>query len=129
VKTDLFPGEFILELNTKNMGNSLSFPTNAHTTMSTKRFRSYGISTIDVTAEFCSGQNIGGTDLQFSVSDWLNSGCPEYHFGRQHSQISDGPSNGSKRLAICELRQSETRPVTESAFLADHTFLYKIGFW
>jgi hypothetical protein len=26
------------------------------------------------------------------------------------------------------LRQSESRPVAESAFLADHTFLYKLGF-
>jgi hypothetical protein len=30
---------------------------------------------------------------------------------------------------ICELRQSETQLVAELAFLADHTFLYKIGFW
>jgi hypothetical protein len=58
-----------------------------------------------------------------------NSGSPEYHFGQQLSQLSDGPSNGSKQLAICELRQSETRLVAESAFLADHTFLYKTGFW
>jgi hypothetical protein len=58
-----------------------------------------------------------------------NSGSPEYHFGTQIYQLSDGPSNSSKGLAICELWQSETRPVAESAFLADHTFLYKIGFW
>jgi hypothetical protein len=55
----------------KNMGNSPSFLTITHTILSTKRFRSYGISTINVAAEFCSGQNSGGTDLQFSVSDWL----------------------------------------------------------
>jgi hypothetical protein len=58
-----------------------------------------------------------------------NTRSPEYHFRRQLSQLSDGPSNGSKQLAICELRQSETKMVAESAFLADHTFLYKIGFW
>jgi hypothetical protein len=58
-----------------------------------------------------------------------NSGYPKYYFGRKHSQLSDDPSNISKRLAICELQQSETQPVTETAFLADHTFLYKIGFW
>jgi hypothetical protein len=58
-----------------------------------------------------------------------NSGSPEYRFGRQLSQRSGGPSNVSKRLAICELQKSETRPVAESAFLADHTFLYKTGFW
>jgi hypothetical protein len=57
-----------------------------------------------------------------------NSGSPEYCF-RQLCQLSDGLSNGSKWLAICELRQSETRPVAESAFLVKHTFLYKTGFW
>jgi hypothetical protein len=30
---------------------------------------------------------------------------------------------------ICELRQSETRSDAEITFLADHTFLYKIGSW
>jgi hypothetical protein len=58
-----------------------------------------------------------------------NSRSPEYRFRRQLSQLSDGPSNGSKQLVICELWKSKTRPVAESAFLADHTFLYKIGFW
>jgi hypothetical protein len=42
-----------------------------------------------------------------------NSRSPEYSFEQQLSQLSDGPLNSSKRLAICELRQSETRPVTE----------------
>jgi hypothetical protein len=62
---------------------------------------------------------------------WIgrNYGSPKYRFESQLSQLSDGPLNGSKQLTICELRQSETRPVVESAFLADHTFLYKIGFW
>jgi hypothetical protein len=58
-----------------------------------------------------------------------NFKSPEYHFGRKLSQLSDGPLDGTKRLAVCELRQSETRPVAASIFLADHTFLYKIGFW
>jgi hypothetical protein len=40
-----------------------------------------------------------------------------------------GLLNGSNRLAICELQQSETRPDAETIFLADHTFLYKIGSW
>jgi hypothetical protein len=57
-----------------------------------------------------------------------NSGSPKYHFGQQLSQLSDGLSNGSKQLAICELRQSETRLVAESAFLADHTSLHKTCF-
>ncbi len=49
---DLFPREFVLELNTKNLGNSPIFLTITHTTLSTKRFRSYGILMIDVAAEF-----------------------------------------------------------------------------
>jgi hypothetical protein len=52
-----------------------------------------------------------------------NSRSPEYHFGQQVSQFSNGPSNGSKQLAIYELWQSESRPIADSAFLADHTFL------
>jgi hypothetical protein len=35
---DLFPGEFVLELNTKYLGNSPSFPTITHTTLSAKWF-------------------------------------------------------------------------------------------
>jgi hypothetical protein len=67
--------------------------------------------------------------FNFSSRIGQNSRCPEYYFGQQLSQIPDGPSNGSKQLDICELRQLETRPVAESTFLADHTFLYKTGFW
>jgi 2C-methyl-D-erythritol 2,4-cyclodiphosphate synthase len=68
---DLFPREFVLELNTKNLRNSPSFLTITHTTLSTRRFRGYRISTIDITVEFCSGQNSGRTDLQFSISELL----------------------------------------------------------
>jgi hypothetical protein len=50
---ELFPKGFVLELNTKNLGNSTSFLTNTHTTMSAKHFRKYGILTIDVAAVFC----------------------------------------------------------------------------
>jgi hypothetical protein len=41
-------------LNTKNLGNSTSFLTITHTTLSSKLFISYRILTIDVAAEFCS---------------------------------------------------------------------------
>jgi hypothetical protein len=53
VKTELFPKNSVLELNTKKLGNSTSFLTITRTTLSAKRFRSYGILTIDVAAEFC----------------------------------------------------------------------------
>jgi hypothetical protein len=51
---ELFPKEFVPELNTKNLGNSTRFLTITHMTLSAKRFRIYGILPIDVTAEFCS---------------------------------------------------------------------------
>jgi hypothetical protein len=53
VKLELFPKEFILELNTKNLANSSGFLTIMHMTLSAKRFQRYGILTIDVAAEFC----------------------------------------------------------------------------
>jgi hypothetical protein len=53
VKTELFPEEFVLELNTKNMGNSASFLSITHTTLSAKWFRGYGILTIVIAVVFC----------------------------------------------------------------------------
>jgi hypothetical protein len=66
---ELFPKEFVPELNTKNLGNSASFLTTMQTTPSAKRFRENGILTIDVTAEFCPWTEQPQTDLQFSVLD------------------------------------------------------------
>jgi hypothetical protein len=67
VKTELFHREFVLELNTKNMGNSPSVLTITHTTLSAKRFRRYGISTIDVAAKFCfrTEQRRSGSSLSY----------------------------------------------------------------
>jgi hypothetical protein len=53
VKTELFPKEFVLELNTKNLGNSTSFLTITYTTLSAKLFRKYGILIINVAAVLC----------------------------------------------------------------------------
>jgi hypothetical protein len=52
-KMELFPKDYVLELNTKNLGNSPKFLTITYTTMSAKRFRCYRILMINVTAEFC----------------------------------------------------------------------------
>jgi hypothetical protein len=41
-------------MNAKNLGNSTSFLTITHITLSAKRFISYRILMIDVAAEFCS---------------------------------------------------------------------------
>jgi hypothetical protein len=68
-------------------------------------------------------------DPQIPVSEWPKFQSPEYRFRRKLSQLSDGPLGSTKWLAVCELRQLETRPVAASIFLTDHTFLYKIGFW
>jgi hypothetical protein len=54
VKTELVLKDFVPELNTKNLGHSTSFLTITHMTMSARRFISYGILMIDITAEFCS---------------------------------------------------------------------------
>jgi hypothetical protein len=50
---ELFPKDSVLELNTTTLGHSLRFLTITHTTLFAKRFRSYGILTTDVAAEFC----------------------------------------------------------------------------
>jgi hypothetical protein len=54
-----------MELNTKNLGNSPSFLSVTHMTLSTKWFRSYRISKIDFAAEFCfwTEQQLNGTQI------------------------------------------------------------------
>jgi hypothetical protein len=52
-KTELFQTDSVLELNTKNLGNRSNFLTITHMNLSTRRFRSYGISKFDFIAEFC----------------------------------------------------------------------------
>jgi hypothetical protein len=64
-----------------------------------------------------SGQNNGKMDLNLCASDWMRLQKFQIPNGRLLSQLSDGLSNGPKRLAICDLRISETRSVTESGFL------------
>jgi hypothetical protein len=49
---ELFLKDSILELNTTKLGNSPRFLTITHTTLFAKWFRSYGISMIDIAAEF-----------------------------------------------------------------------------
>jgi hypothetical protein len=48
----LFPMDSVLELNTKNLGNSLKFLTITHMTLFVKRFGSYGILMIDIASKF-----------------------------------------------------------------------------
>jgi hypothetical protein len=66
---DLFPREFVPELNTKNLENSLRFLIITHMTLSAEQFRSYGILTIDVAAEFC-----------FWIEQWWK-GSSIFHLG------------------------------------------------
>ena len=49
---ELLPKDFVLELNTKNLGNYTSFLTITHTTLSAEWFRKYEILMIDVAAVF-----------------------------------------------------------------------------
>jgi hypothetical protein len=53
VKMGLFGYDSVPELNTINMGNSPNFLYVTHMTLSAKRFSNYGISKIDITADFC----------------------------------------------------------------------------
>jgi hypothetical protein len=50
---ELFPKEFVSELNTKNMGNSTSFLTITHTTLFAKQFRKSRILLIDIAFVLC----------------------------------------------------------------------------
>jgi hypothetical protein len=59
----MFPREFVLELNTKNLRNSPSFLTITHMTLSAKWFRSYGILMIDIAAEFYFRTEQNGSSL------------------------------------------------------------------
>jgi hypothetical protein len=67
---ELFPKEFVSELHTKNLGNSMSFLSITHTTLSAIRFKDmeFRLSVSLLYSVF--GQNSGGMDLQFSVSGW-----------------------------------------------------------
>jgi hypothetical protein len=81
VKTELFPKDSVLELNTKNLDNSPRFLTNTHTTLSAEWFRSYKILTIDIAAEFCFWTEQRQNGSSIAVLDCPNYGSPEYRFG------------------------------------------------
>jgi hypothetical protein len=51
-KTEQFRYKTVLELNTKKLGNSPSFPAHTNTTVSTKWFGNYRILMINIAAEF-----------------------------------------------------------------------------
>jgi hypothetical protein len=96
-KTELFPKDSVLELNTTKLGNSPSFLTITHITLFAKWFRSYGILMTDIAAEFCfwtEPQLI--RILTFGLRIDRNSGSSKYHYSSQLSLLSDGPWNGSK---------------------------------
>jgi hypothetical protein len=114
---ELFQKDSVPELNTTKLGNSPIFLTITHTTPFTKWFRSYGILTTYITAVSFLDRTAADRDLTFGLWIDRNSGSPKYQIGRKLPQLSNGPSNGSKRLVIYELRLLETRPVVESEFL------------
>jgi hypothetical protein len=78
VKIELFPMDYVPMLNTKNMENSPSFLTITHMTLSTKRFRSYGILTIDIASEF-----------YFSIEQWQNGSS---HLGLRLAETPEVPN-------------------------------------
>jgi hypothetical protein len=108
----LFAWDFSPE-NTKKLENSSSFSLVTYTAWSKQRFRSYGILCINKTVETIWDRTAVGRYKIPETKLIRNSRSPEYYFGRQLSQLYDCPINNSKDLS----RQSETRPVAESAFL------------
>jgi hypothetical protein len=99
----------VLELNTKNFGNSLIFLSVTQVTLFTERFRSYRILKIDLVVEpyFWIGQQLNGTQLLglglAETPEFLNTitvdnslSFPMVHY------------TAPKWLAICMLRLSET---------------------
>jgi hypothetical protein len=125
---ELFPEEFVPELNTKNLGNSTRFLAITHMTLSAKRFREYKNLTIDVAAEFCSrtdqrqsGSSFSGLGLAKTpeVPNTILNGNSAFRWSIKWLQL----------VSDFELWQSETQPVAETTFLADHTYLYETGFW
>jgi hypothetical protein len=65
-----FRYDSVLDLNTKNLDNSLIFVSVPHMALFAKRFGCYGISKIDSAAEFCSRQNSSWMELNFWASGW-----------------------------------------------------------
>jgi hypothetical protein len=114
---ELFPKDPVLKLNTKKLGNSPSFLTITHMTLSAKRFRSHKILTIDIAAEFCfwtEQQQNGNSISSLGLADTPKV---SHIVSVDNSQLSNGPFNGPKRLAICKLRQSETLLIAETTIL------------
>jgi hypothetical protein len=108
----LFPMDSVPELSTKNLGNSPRFLSVTHMALFTKWFRSYGI--FNGRCRFWIlflDRTTAERILTFGSRIGRNSESPEYHFCRQLSQLSDGLSNGSKCLVICELWLLETQPL------------------
>jgi hypothetical protein len=89
--------------------------------------------------EFCASAKLLKTELDSTTvginkipkTRWnWNFRFSEYHSIRKLSQLSDGPLNDSKQLAIYELRLWENGRVTEfGRNWADLTFQHKSGFW
>jgi hypothetical protein len=75
--------------------------------MSARRFRSYGILMIDVAAEFCIRTELWHNGSSISSLGLAETSEVPNTISDDNSQISDGPLDGTKWLAVCELRQSE----------------------
>jgi hypothetical protein len=80
---ELFPKEFVLELNTKNLGNSTSFLTITHMTLSAQRFRK--IWNFDDRHHCCIlflDRTMVERIFNFQTRIGPNSGSPKYRYER-----------------------------------------------
>jgi hypothetical protein len=128
-KLELFSKNSVLELNTTKLGNSPSFLTITHMTPFAKRFRSYRILTINITAEFCfwTEQQLAGIKLLgFGLTETLETPntitvVNSLRFLMLHKMAPNG-----RRFVGYGCRKLDR--FAESEFWADLTFLYKSGF-
>jgi hypothetical protein len=128
-KTGLFGCDPVLEMNTKNLGNSSSFLSITHMTLSAKRFRCYGIWKIDFATEFCfwTEQRLNGTQLlDFGLAETLEV-LNTITVGNSLSflMIHKTAPNGWRFMSYDFWKLDRS---AESEFLADYTFWYKSRF-
>jgi hypothetical protein len=130
VKTELVQMDSVLELNTKNLGNSPSILTITPTTLSAKRFRSYRILKIDFAAEFCfcTEQRLNGTQLlglRFSETLEVPNTITVGNSLSFHTVHNTAPIGWRFMTYDCQKLDRSA----ETVIWADYTFWYKSGFW
>jgi hypothetical protein len=127
---ELFPTDYVPELNTKNLGNSSSVLTITHMIISAKRFGSYDVWMFNSAAEFCSW-----TEQRLNSTQLLGLGLTEtlevpntiivgnsLSFPMVYQTAPVG-----RRFESYDCRKLDWSAETE--IWAAHIFRYNSGFW